>query len=194
VELARGGKDPKDSLDRIKKESDRMSALIGELLQITRAEGDPDSKNVEALDLGEFVGELVEDCRFEAEASGVTLEYERQGGVKWKGDRELLHRAVENVLRNSLKYAPDSSAVTVSLVREGNRAVLTVRDMGPGVPEEALSRIFDPFFRVDEDRSRTSGGTGLGLSIARRAVEVHGGAIVARNVSPGLSVEIRLPL
>jgi two-component system sensor histidine kinase CpxA len=194
VELARSGKDPKESLERIKKESDRMSALIGELLQITRAEGDPDSKTLEPLDLGEFVGDLVEDCRLEAEASCVTVAYEGRDGVRWRGDRELLHRAVENVLRNSLKYAPESSTVTVSLTRDGNRAVISVRDQGPGVPEELLGRIFDPFFRVDEDRSRASGGTGLGLSIARRAVEVYGGEIRARNVSPGLLVEIRLPL
>jgi two-component system sensor histidine kinase CpxA len=83
--------------------------------------------------------------------------------------------------------------VEVKLARNNGLAVIDIRDHGPGVPEEALSRLFDPFYRVETDRNRTSGGIGLGLSIARRAIELHKGSIKARNVKPGLEVELELP-
>ena len=91
------------------------------------------------------------------------------------GDEELLRRAVENVIRNAIRYAPRDTAVEVKLARDNGRAVVEVRDHGPGVPEDALPRLFDPFYRVESDRNRTSGGIGLGLSIARRAIELHKG-------------------
>jgi two-component system sensor histidine kinase CpxA len=110
-----------------------------------------------------------------------------------QGDAELLRRAFENVIRNAIRHAPEATPVAVSLASCGRGAKVEVRDFGPGVPEEALSSLFEPFFRVEGDRSRESGGVGLGLAIARRAVAIHGGTIAARNASPGLSVEIVLP-
>jgi two-component system sensor histidine kinase CpxA len=97
-----------------------------------------------------------------------------------------LRRAVENVIRNAIRYAPPDSAVEIRV----DQSCVRVRDHGSGVPEEALARIFDPFYRVETDRNRGSGGTGLGLAIARRAVELHGGKIAARNAYPGLLVEL----
>jgi two-component system sensor histidine kinase CpxA len=113
--------------------------------------------------------------------------------VTAQGDPELLRRAVENVVRNAIRHAPQQSAVEVSLENRGRSARIRVRDYGPGVPEEHLSRIFDPFYRVDTDRNRASGGVGLGLAIARRAVALHKGQIQACNAQPGLAVEIELP-
>ena len=107
---------------------------------------------------------------------------------------ELLRRAVENVIRNAIRHAPPETAVEVKLARNNGRAVVDIRDHGPGVPEEALPRLFDPFYRVETDRNRTSGGIGLGLSIARRAIELHKGTIRARNARPGLEVELDLPV
>jgi signal transduction histidine kinase len=104
-------------------------------------------------------------------------------------DVELCERrAVENVIRNAIRHAPEASAIEVS----ARGCVVRVRDYGPGVPDGELTRIFDPFYRVENDRNRASGGVGLGLAIARRAVELHRGAIEARNAGPGLAVEIRL--
>jgi len=103
-----------------------------------------------------------------------------------EGDPELLRRVVENVIRNTIRYAPRQTAVEVSLARNNGKAVLDVRDHGPGVPDEALPRLFDAFYRVESDRARSSGDIGLGLSIARRAIELHKGAIRARNAQPGL--------
>ena len=114
-----------------------------------------------------------------------------------QGSRELLHRALENVIRNALWYTAEDSEVEVrlGLDQAGQMAVITVRDRGPGVPREALDKLFRPFYRVAESRDRQSGGAGVGLAIAEQAVLLHGGAIEAANVEPsGLQVTIRLPL
>jgi two-component system sensor histidine kinase CpxA len=105
-----------------------------------------------------------------------------------------MRRAVENVLRNAIRYAPRDTTVEVSLSHGDSAAVVRIRDHGPGVPEDALPRIFDPFYRVESDRNRLSGGIGLGLSIARRAVELHKGAIRAANASPGLQIDLEFPV
>jgi two-component system sensor histidine kinase CpxA len=194
VELARSGDDLEGSLNRIQKESDRLNALVGQLLQVTRAEGDPNSLRRESVRLDTLVEQLVADAGIEAESHGCRLEYRAREPVTVEGDPELLRRAVENVLRNAIRYAPRESPVEVSLARRNGTAVVDVRDQGPGVPEEALPRLFDAFYRVDTDRNRTSGGIGLGLSIARRAIELHKGKISARNRKPGLEVELELPV
>ena len=110
------------------------------------------------------------------------------------GEPELLRRAVENVVRNAVRHAPEGTTVEIGLDSAGDVARISVRDHGPGVPDELLATIFEPFFRVERDRSRASGGIGLGLAIARRAVDLHRGRISARNAQPGLVVNIELPL
>ena len=194
VELARSGDDANAALNRIQKESDRLNALVGQLLQVTRAEGDPASLRRDPLRLDELVQQLVDDSSIEAAAHGCDLKYEKREPVTVAGDPELLRRAVENVIRNAIRYAPRETAVEVSLARNNGKAVVGVRDQGSGVPEEALPRLFDAFYRVEGDRDRASGGTGLGLSIARRAIELHKGSIRARNAQPGLEVEMELPV
>jgi signal transduction histidine kinase len=194
VELARTGDDLESNLNRIQKESDRLNSLVGQLLQVTRAEGDPNSLRRNPVRLDVLVQQLVEDSRIEAEARGCSLAYEKREPVTVEGDPEMLGRAVENVIRNAIRYSPKAGAVEVSLARNNGHAVVDVRDHGPGVPEEALPRLFDPFYRVENDRGRTSGGIGLGLSIARRAIELHKGTIRAKNASPGLEVELELPV
>jgi len=106
----------------------------------------------------------------------------------------LLRRAIENLVRNAIRYSPEATTVDVSLSRVGSVHRISVRDHGTGVPEESLPSIFDPFYRVEKDRGRTSGGVGLGLAIAKRAVELHNGTMRAQNVRPGLRVEIDLPV
>jgi signal transduction histidine kinase len=110
------------------------------------------------------------------------------------GNHELLRRAIENVMRNGIRYSPEQSSIDVSLTDDSDTASIAIRDYGPGVPENTLTRIFDPFFRVEEARNALGGGSGLGLSIAKRAVQVHHGTITAENASPGLRVHIRIPL
>ena len=194
VELARSGDDLNSALNRIQKESDRLNALVGQLLQVTRAEGDPSSLRHAPLRLDELVQQLVDDSSIEAAAHGCELKYEKREPVTVAGDPELLRRAVENVIRNAIRYAPRETAVEVSLARNNGKAVVGVRDQGSGVPEEALPRLFDAFYRAEGDRDRASGGIGLGLSIALRAIELHKGSIRAKNAQPGLEVEMELPV
>ena len=193
VELARSGEDRDAALDRIQKESDRLNSLVGQLLQVTRAEGDPNTLRPAPLRIDEMVAELVHDSSIEATARGCELVLEHAAAATVEGDPELLRRAVENVIRNAIRYAPAHSRVEVSVGRTNGTCYVEVRDYGPGVPEEALARIFDAFYRVGTDRDRASGGVGLGLSIARRAVELHHGRLEARNMNPGLLVRMELP-
>jgi two-component system sensor histidine kinase CpxA len=194
VELARSGENLDAALNRIQKESDRLNALLNLLLQVTRAEGDPRSLRRDHVRLDELVQQLVDDSAIEASARGCQLEYRHGEPVTVEGDAELLRRAMENVIRNAIRYSPPATAVEITLGRRNGTAVVDVRDHGPGVPEESLPRLFDPFYRVETSRDTSSGGIGLGLSIARRAIELHKGGIRARNAQPGLEVEMELPV
>jgi two-component system sensor histidine kinase CpxA len=194
VELARTEDASAGFLDRIQKEADRLNALIRELLEVTRTEGDPSLRKAENVRLDQLMGELVEDCSIEAQARGCKLDLACESAVTLHGDSELLRRAVENIVRNAIRYAPPESKIEVGLENSGGLAKIRVRDYGPGVPGAALPRLFDAFYRVEQDRDRRSGGVGLGLSIARRAIEIHKGHVKASNAAPGLLVEIELPV
>lgn len=194
VELARSGGDQEATLDRIQKEADRLNILIGELLQVTRAEGDKSRRRMDPVELDELVSQVKDDSEIEAEAKNCVLELKADSPLHIAGDAELLRRAIENVVRNAIRYSPKDSTVEIRAEARGAQARITVRDQGPGVPEEALARIFDPFYRVESDRNRVTGGVGLGLSIARRAIALHEGKLEARNANPGLLVTMDLPL
>ncbi len=194
IELGRTGGDPALALDRIKRDVDRLSNLVAELLQLTTAEGDPQSRVLKPIPLDDLLQDLADDCDLEAKAKGCRLVATIAGPAPVVGDRELLRRAVENVLRNAIRHAPEGTNVELVLQARPTLATISVRDYGTGVPDDALARIFNPFFRVDDDRSRASGGVGLGLAIARRAVDLHRGRIGAENAGPGLRVVIELPV
>lgn len=194
AELVRSADDPDAALARLKKEIQRLSGLVSALLQVTRAEGDPSAAVFESMGLDELLAGLIEDCRVEADAHGCRLALRSSTPVTIEGDRELLRRALENVIRNAIRYAPAQSTVEVDLTTSRDAARITVRDYGSGVPEDSVARIFQPFFRVDDAREGSTGGVGLGLAIAMRAVGLHHGAVGARNVHPGLQVWIELPL
>lgn len=193
VRLARTNPNQAHALDRIERDVDRIASMVSELVEITRAEGDPEAHRFEPVDLQQVVNELVSDERLEAELHECRLQVRgRLNRTLW-GDRELLRRALENVLRNAIRYSPNHSAVEVTLAENAESTIVRIRDHGPGVPEEKLTQIFKPFFRVEEARDTDSGGVGLGLSIATRAIQLHQGAIMAENSNPGLGVQITLP-
>ena len=194
IELARSGENRDAALDRIQKESDRLNVLVGELLQVTRAEVDPQALHAQAVRLDDLLANIVSDCAIEAAARNCSLVLHAATPVTVAGDPELLRRAAENVIRNAIRFAPAETQIEVGLRPNGMKALVEVRDYGPGVPEESLGRIFDPFYRVEGDRNRNAGGVGLGLAIARRAVELHKGSLRARNAQPGLVVEMEIPL
>jgi signal transduction histidine kinase len=194
VKLGRTSSDTEAAFDRIDRDVDRIALLVAGIVEITRVEGDPEAQGVEIVRTGEVLDEVVRDCTLEAEVRGCRIALSGSSDKQVLGNRELLRRAVENVMRNAIRYSPERSTIDVFLVEGSDAAEIAIRDYGPGVPEDALTRIFDPFFRVEEARDALGGGSGLGLSIAKRAVQVHHGTITAENASPGLRVRIRIPL
>src|SRR5580704_13643208 len=194
VELARSGEDREHMLDRIQKEADRLNELVGELLQVTRVETDPSMQKTDTVHLDELLADLVYDSLLEAKAKDCTLLLKAPASAIVTGDEELIRRALENVIRNAIRYAPRGTAVDIEMAKLHDATIVSVRDYGPGVPDEALTRIFDPFYRVDSDRNRASGGLGLGLAIARRSVQLHKGTLTAQNARPGLLVTMEFPL
>ncbi|HLY41956.1 MAG TPA: ATP-binding protein [Terracidiphilus sp.] len=195
VKLARTSPDPKGALDRIERDVDRITSLVADIVEITFIEGDPAVQDLGLVRPGEIIEEVVRDCALEAQFRSCSIEVEGMLTGEVMGNRELLRRAIENVVRNGIRYAPKQSTIQLLISETDREAKIAVRDFGPGVPEDALARIFDPFFRVEEARAMTNGGgSGMGLSIAKRAVQVHHGTIRAENATPGLRVEITLPL
>lgn len=184
------------ALDRIEQEAERLNAMIGELLTLSLLDSGTALDSAEPIDLRELLDQVVQDAAFEAADGGrqVVLSAETESRVA--GNRELLRRAVENVVRNAVRYTSEHGAVEVLLEQERDcDASIRVMDHGPGVPEMMLEEIFKPFSRVDEARDRQSGGAGIGLAITARAIALHGGCVTASNRSGGgLAVKIRLPL
>jgi two-component system sensor histidine kinase CpxA len=193
VELVRSSPDIDSAVGRIRRETARLNHLVDEVLQLTRVEGDPLARNVVDQSLDELLREVVADCALESEARGCRLNLRIDRPAIVTGDRELLRRAIENVIRNAIQHAPDDTPVEIKFSSADGRATISVRDYGAGVPPEALNDIFKPFFRVEKDRDRSSGGMGLGLAIAHRAVEIHQGRMTASNSDPGLVIVIDLP-
>jgi signal transduction histidine kinase len=193
VKLARTSTDPSAALDRVDREVNRITALTAEIVEVTRLEGDPRLLKLDSVNLGELVQEAVSDCSVEVEprVCNICVDAKFSGSVFC--DRELLRRAVENLLRNAIRYSPEHAQIDILLDQNTRNVIIAVRDYGLGVPNKSLSQIFEPFFRVDEAREMDRGGVGLGLSIVKRIVHLHNGTVTAHNVYPGLSVEIKLP-
>jgi signal transduction histidine kinase len=194
IRLARTSADSDAALDRIERDVDRIASLVAGIVEITALEFDPAVQAAEIARAGDIVDEVTRDCAVEAEIRGCRIAVNGSLAGQVLGNRELLRRAVENVLRNGIRYSPEHSTIDVCVAEDSRAATIAIRDYGPGVPEESLARIFDPFFRVEEARDAKGGGSGLGLSIAKQAVRVHHGTITAENARPGLRVQITIPL
>ena len=200
LEIARrqDGQEAINALERIELEAGRLNALIGKLLMLARLESGAEEVDREPVNMQELIEELVTDADFEARGRNCKVRVVLAENCFVPGTRELLRSAVENVLRNAVRHTAENTEVTVTLRcrMEGNslRAVIEVRDNGPGVPEESLADLFNPFYRVGDARDRKQGGTGLGLAITERAARLHGGQVRAANApGGGLSVTIDLP-
>ena len=192
IELARSEENPEAYLNRVQKEADRLNTLVGQLLQMTRAEGDISAMRLQPVRVDELLSDIAADAAVEAQQRGCRVDVSGLTPFETKADAEMLRRAFENAIRNAVRYTPEEACVEVTMERSGDSAIVRIRDYGPGVPADLVSRIFDPFFRVETDRDRSSGGVGLGLSIAKRAIELHHGKIRAENANPGLRIEIQL--
>jgi two-component system sensor histidine kinase CpxA len=196
----RSGTEANGAFDRIERESDNLNEMISQLLELTRLESGTDARKRTDVDLAALVRDVAEDADFEARSVNRSVQVVSTEDCSINGVEELLRSAVENVVRNAVRFTPEGTAVEVALRRQNGYvdhfAVISVRDRGKGVPEDALEKIFRPFYRAEDARDRQSGGgTGLGLAITERAVRMHGGSIQAANAADGgLSVEMRLKL
>jgi len=183
------------ALARIELEAERMNIMIGQLLNLTRLESGVNVVPVQKFDLQELLANLVEDANYEAKIRQCQVAYNAPEGAIYKGSQELLAQALENVIRNAVKYTADNTTVSVDLIEAAECWTIQVADHGPGVPEESLEKLFEPFYRVAAARDRQTGGTGIGLAIAERAIKLHSGTITAKNCSQGgLLIEITLPI
>jgi signal transduction histidine kinase len=193
----RAGADAAGPLDRIEREAERLNEMIGKLLALARMEATTASPEGATLDVRDLITEIAEDAEFEAQECGCSVRFRTEPEGKSclvNGNAELLRSALENVVRNAVRYTAPGTEVEIVLACTENEAVVSVRDHGPGVPEFELPNLFRPFYRVANARDRQSGGAGLGLAITERAVRLHGGSVRAINASGGgLIIEICLP-
>ncbi len=200
LEIAKQRRDSEAStaLERIGLEAERLNALITRLLTLARMESGVEEIEKYPVDMAELLEEVVADANFEARGHKCTVRILSTETSFVEGARELLRSAVENVLRNAIRYTPEDTQIEVKLLNrnEGGapHCVIEVRDHGPGVPEDALPDLFYPFYRVGYARDRQGGGTGLGLAITERAVRLHNGEVSASNASGGgLLIRVDLP-
>jgi len=189
-------------MQRMERDVERINVLLGQLLTFSRLESGLSSSQKEQVDISQLVHEVVADGDFEARGYGKSVYVDADNEIYLdKADPETLRSAFENVIRNAIRFTPPNSAVQVLLRSDTEnvspKAILSVRDFGPGVAEESLQEIFQPFFRANpiSGAVKGNGGTGLGLAIALEAIRLHGGTILAQNAKPtGLEIKITLPI
>jgi two-component system sensor histidine kinase CpxA len=184
-------------LDRVEDETDRLHGIMQQLLTLAQMDALPQPAVTELIDLADLLLDIVKDCDFEAQACSRRVKLDCSEDCSVLGARELLRSAIENVVRNGVRYTDPNTEVSVTLRLncDTSKALIAVRDHGPGVPEDALKPMFEPFYRVRDRPETDSGGTGLGLAITSRAAAAHRGTVVAANaVGGGLEVRIELPV
>ncbi|HVU44499.1 MAG TPA: ATP-binding protein [Terracidiphilus sp.] len=199
LELSREDADATMSthLNRIQRETERLNQLIGQLLTLSSMEAVEDFHRFEKMALKELLAEMLPDAEYEAQQRDASVILHADCDCVVEGQRELVYRALENVIRNAIRYTEAGTEVEITLKRDaaGRMAHVEVSDRGPGIPEAELESIFRPFYRVDAARSAQTGGFGVGLAIAERAVKLHNGQIRAENrAGGGTTIRISLPL
>lgn len=197
LDLARQRKGSDPAFDHIEQDLERLNEMIERLLTVAKLDPSSTPLSMAQVDLTELVSQIVRSAEFELQERNGAIRLSCEEPYFVQGNEELLHSAIENVIRNAVRYTGAGNSVDVRLEPAATPSVvrIVVRDHGYGVPESELAKIFQPFYRVADDRNRETGGSGLGLAIADRVIRIHNGTITARNATPnGLEVEIRLPL
>ena len=186
-----------EQLDRIEREIERLEQLIRELLTFVRIGPSYANACQEKVDVHEMLEQIAEDAAFEQKQNNKNqnIKINCPSKIETCADALLLHRAVENIVRNACYYSPDNSTIKIHCQTKDNAVIIAVEDSGPGIPQNMLEQVFQPFVRVSQARESDTGGSGIGLAIAKRVVELHRGTIEAYNKSnsEGLIVKITLP-
>lgn len=187
------------SIDRMAAESGKLSQLIGQLLTLSRLESAKHVMQIRSVSLEHMIERIAKDASFEGQDRNCQVRFQCEGPCTLNADGNLLRSAIENIVRNALRFTADGTTVEISQKidhwERGTMAIILVRDCGPGVPIQTLPDLFQPFFRLAGSHDRSKGGAGLGLAIAYHAVKIHKGRITARNASQGgLVIEIALPI
>lgn len=181
-------------LDRIELEAGRLDEMIGQVLNLSRLENQIRQLELHPVGLKSLLKLLIEDANFEAQQQNKHLALDMQDDLNVMADAAMLTSALENIVRNAIKYTPADTQVEIRVYSDDTQVFIDIQDQGHGVPEEALDKLFTPFYRVSDSRQRKSGGTGLGLAIAERAIKQHNGSISAQNApDAGLLVKLVLP-
>jgi two-component system OmpR family sensor kinase len=180
-------------LDRLEREIERLDSMISQVLKLARLHGAESQIEKESFELDEVIEEVVRDANFEGAVKKCTVNVQGSAKAAVLGNRELLRSAIENVLRNAVRYSPSKTPVDLSVARAKSGLEIAIADHGPGVPPADLERIFEPFYRVAESRDRDSGGEGIGLAITAQVMKAHGGFARARNTPSGFEVRLSLP-
>lgn len=180
-------------LDRMEAESERLNHLIEEILSFARIDAQEEVQR-QKTDLADMIRAITDDVSIEIGEEPKDVNYQGPDRLTLDVESALIHSAIENIVRNAIRFTESGTAVTVAIEEGVEDVTIAVDDHGPGVPDEALDKLFEPFYQVDESRTPSSGGSGVGLAIAKRAIDLHGGSIRASNRTPnGLRVEMRIP-
>ena len=182
-------------VETVKKETNRMSQLVHDLLDLAQLEGESYPINKEPVILAELLKEVVDRFQLKLKEKNMEVVWNLEEDVVVNGDQERLDQVLVNLVGNAVKYSPDDREIKLSVFTEGDTGVFRVEDKGIGIPVKDLPFVFDRFYRVDKARTRKSGGTGLGLSIVQQIVKKHDGEVkVKSELGKGTVVEVRVPL
>jgi heavy metal sensor kinase len=187
--------DYRQSLETVSQEATQMSSLIEQLLALARADSGKERWNFAEVNVGELIAKLSADVEVLCQEKGLSFQLGEPQDLVVKGDEARLRELFMNLLDNAIRYTPAPGTVSVSVRREGQMAVVAIKDTGVGIPAEDIPFIFERFYRVDKSRSRADGGTGLGLAICRHIAEAHKGKIeVESQVGSGSTFSVWLPM
>ncbi|MGB9840094.1 two-component system histidine kinase PnpS [Thermovenabulum sp.] len=182
-------------LNVINEETDRMTRIVNDLLELSRIDNKEARFNKKAINLSKILATAVSKMKVNAKKKGIIIyENVKEDLPLCYADADKMEQVFQNILSNAIKYTPEGGNITVNLWSESNFVVTSIKDTGIGIPREDLPRIFERFYRVDKTRSREFGGTGLGLSIAKEIVKAHEGEIeIKSELGKGTEVIVKIP-
>lgn len=181
-------------LTRIAYEADKLNELIRQILSLASLNASQNELLFEEIDVIDLVKSIVSDAHYEAQHRQAPIRLSLPDVCHAQVCYSLLRSAIENIIRNALRYTPEDQPIHVMVHVQQDDITISIEDSGPGIPAEKLDQVFDPFFRVDDSRTQNTGGFGLGLAIAKRAVLLHKGQINAKNLlQGGLCVVLTFP-